>query len=189
MKSITSEDTDREFPVPPGIVFTQIDRTTGGLATPFCPDDVVMTQAFKAGTQPGLPCPKHEPHVPEPDCSNSTSRASKTFTNRDSRSSRRIFRSEPAPPPPPTDTDLRLPSDARRIDTPQPEMSPRQKLPPIETTPRQEPERTQTAEHTSSTCDAARAGRASGGPPSGTPAAATAAAATATAGSPAGAAA
>ena len=144
MKAITSEDTDQEFRVPAGIVFTQIDRTTGGLATPYCPENVVMTQAFKAGTQPGLPCPKHQPQVPEPELLEFDFPGFEdVYDPGQPELEGGIFRSEPAPPPAPTDTGLRLPDDTRRIDPPQPEMSPRQKLPPIETTPRQEPERTE----------------------------------------------
>jgi penicillin-binding protein 1B len=51
------------FP-PPNIVFTQDDETSGGLATPNCPPRSIVTDAFKAGTQPTNPCPTHSPQAP-----------------------------------------------------------------------------------------------------------------------------
>jgi penicillin-binding protein 1B len=66
MNRIARDEPDGEFPVPPGIVFTRIDMTSGGLATEFCPSDVIINEAFKSGTQPSMPCPKHQPDIPDP---------------------------------------------------------------------------------------------------------------------------
>lgn len=56
-----------DFPPPEGVVMAQIDETSGGLAVPNCPQRSVVTEAFKAGTQPGNPCPLHSPQaVPAP---------------------------------------------------------------------------------------------------------------------------
>ena len=55
-----------DFPVPPGIAFASVDETSGGLATPLCPSDVVVQEAFKEGTQPGNLCPLHSPLAPPP---------------------------------------------------------------------------------------------------------------------------
>jgi penicillin-binding protein 1B len=66
MNRIARDDPDGEFPVPSGIVFARIDMTSGGLATEFCPSDVIINEAFKSGTQPSMPCPKHQPDIPDP---------------------------------------------------------------------------------------------------------------------------
>lgn len=55
-----------DFAVPPGIVMAQIDETSGGLAVPECPRNVVVTTAFKEGTQPTNPCPLHSPQAAPP---------------------------------------------------------------------------------------------------------------------------
>ena len=146
MSQVTADERDREFAAPSGIVFTQIDRTTGGLATPFCPDDVIITEAFKAGTQPGLPCPKHEPAIPEPELLEFDFPGFEdVFDPGQPELGGGIFRDESRPVPGRTDTDAELPDGTTRIDRPEPELSPRQPLPPIES-PRspQRPERPET---------------------------------------------
>jgi penicillin-binding protein 1B len=45
------------FDVPEGVVFVEIDKDTGKLATPFCPN--VFKEAFLAGTEPTELCPIH----------------------------------------------------------------------------------------------------------------------------------
>ncbi|MBW3671858.1 MAG: PBP1A family penicillin-binding protein, partial [Acidobacteria bacterium] len=150
MNALTSQDTDRDFPVPPGITFTQIDKTTGGLATPFCPDGSIITEAFKAGTQPGLPCPKHEPTVPEPELLEFDFPGFEdVFDPGMPELEGGIFRSEPRQRPDQSDPGLELPEGTTRIDPPEPELSPRQPLPPIESRPPRErpaptPERPET---------------------------------------------
>ncbi len=62
----TAGQPDLDFAAPPGIVFAQIDETSGGLAVPECPPNVVVNDAFKAGTQPTNPCPLHSPQAPPP---------------------------------------------------------------------------------------------------------------------------
>jgi len=52
-----------DFAPPEGVVMAQIDETSGGLAVPNCPQRSVVTEAFKAGTQPGNPCPLHSPQA------------------------------------------------------------------------------------------------------------------------------
>jgi penicillin-binding protein 1A len=47
--------TNRDFPVPPGIVFSKIDRDTGYLALPTCPR--VVLEAFRQGAAPKDFCP------------------------------------------------------------------------------------------------------------------------------------
>jgi penicillin-binding protein 1B len=45
------------FEVPEGVVFVDIDKDTGKLATPACPK--VFHESFLAGTEPTEPCPIH----------------------------------------------------------------------------------------------------------------------------------
>jgi membrane carboxypeptidase/penicillin-binding protein len=46
------------FDVPDGIVFVDIDKDTGKLATPYCPN--VFRESFLAGTEPTEYCPVHQ---------------------------------------------------------------------------------------------------------------------------------
>ncbi|HUP44430.1 MAG TPA: PBP1A family penicillin-binding protein [Thermoanaerobaculia bacterium] len=65
MNAVTAGEPDRDFPVPPGISFVQVDVSSGGLATEYCPQQVVLNESFKAGTSPWILCPLHAP-VPPP---------------------------------------------------------------------------------------------------------------------------
>ncbi|HEY8184080.1 MAG TPA: PBP1A family penicillin-binding protein [Thermoanaerobaculia bacterium] len=64
MQSQTSGQPDIDFAVPPGISFAEVDETSGGMAVPMCPPDVVINEAFKDNTQPMNPCPLHSPQAP-----------------------------------------------------------------------------------------------------------------------------
>jgi penicillin-binding protein 1B len=67
MQAVMAGQPNVDFASPDGIVTAQIDETSGGLAVPACPPRVVVTAAFKAGTQPSMPCPLHSPQaVPAP---------------------------------------------------------------------------------------------------------------------------
>ncbi len=46
---------NRDFPVPTGIQFTKIDRDTGYVALPTCPN--VVLEAFREGAAPTELCP------------------------------------------------------------------------------------------------------------------------------------
>jgi penicillin-binding protein 1B len=48
---------NQTFEVPDGIVFVDIDKETGKLATPYCPK--VFRESFLAGTEPAELCPVH----------------------------------------------------------------------------------------------------------------------------------
>jgi len=50
-----------DWPRPEGITTREIDRTTGQLANPYCPVDVVVTEYFIAGTEPIQECTTHSP--------------------------------------------------------------------------------------------------------------------------------
>jgi hypothetical protein len=45
--------------MPSGVTFADIDELSGGLATPYCPSNVVTRAAFKSGTEPTMPCLPH----------------------------------------------------------------------------------------------------------------------------------
>jgi penicillin-binding protein 1B len=67
MQATMAGEPNVDFAPPDGLVMAQIDETSGGFAVPNCPSNVVVTEAFKAGTQPGNPCPLHSPQaVPAP---------------------------------------------------------------------------------------------------------------------------
>ncbi len=66
MVAETAGQPNLDFPVPSGIAFASVDKTSGGLATPYCPSNVVVQEAFKDGTQPSNPCPLHSPLAPPP---------------------------------------------------------------------------------------------------------------------------
>ena len=57
MKRATAGRRDKAFAVPDGLVFVDIDKETGKLATPGCPKTI--REAFLAGTEPGEYCPLH----------------------------------------------------------------------------------------------------------------------------------
>jgi penicillin-binding protein 1A len=50
-----------DWPRPEGVTTRDIDRTTGQLANPYCPVDVVITEYFIAGTEPIQECTTHSP--------------------------------------------------------------------------------------------------------------------------------
>jgi len=67
MEAIAGKQEDADWAPPPGIVFTEDDETSGGLATPNCPQNTLVRDAYKDGTQPTQPCPLHAPAaVPPP---------------------------------------------------------------------------------------------------------------------------
>jgi len=46
------------------LVQVEIDKTTGFLATPFCPPEVRGTKSFTRGAEPKEFCPVHSPFKP-----------------------------------------------------------------------------------------------------------------------------
>ncbi|MBI1966470.1 MAG: PBP1A family penicillin-binding protein [Gemmatimonadetes bacterium] len=50
-----------DWPRPDSLIFRQVDRTTGFLATPFCPLEVLHVDWFYPGTEPTQYCPVHAP--------------------------------------------------------------------------------------------------------------------------------
>jgi len=66
MEATTAGQHDADWAPPPGITMTEDDETSGGLATPNCPRNTIVRDAFKDGTQPTVPCPLHSPAAPPP---------------------------------------------------------------------------------------------------------------------------
>jgi penicillin-binding protein 1B len=59
MLAATRNEKNAEFPVPTGITFADIDKSSGGRATPSCPPNMIEHESFKQGTEPTQPCPLH----------------------------------------------------------------------------------------------------------------------------------
>lgn len=59
MIAVTAGEPNADFPVPNGMTITEFDKTTGGLATPYCPRNVIVRGVFKSGTEPTVPCQPH----------------------------------------------------------------------------------------------------------------------------------
>lgn len=59
MMAATAGQPNLAFPVPGGVTYAEIDELSGGLIVPQCPPAMIVNQAFKAGTEPGNPCPLH----------------------------------------------------------------------------------------------------------------------------------
>lgn len=64
MLAVTAGEKNTEFAVPSGITFAEVDETSGGRVTPYCPRNVIVNQAFKTGTEPTHPCPTHSVAAP-----------------------------------------------------------------------------------------------------------------------------
>jgi penicillin-binding protein 1B len=135
MLQVTNTQPNVDFAVPPGVSMVQIDETSGGVATANCPRNLVVTAAFKSGTEPTIPCPLHSPQPSQPmmttdqfgnpialDTAQPTStEGSVTTTDTgpppDSTLTGGVFHTDTAPPPPlPTP----LPTTTRERERPRP---------------------------------------------------------------------
>ena len=144
MVAVTAGHRNVGFPVPPGITFTEVDKTSGGLASPYCPKGLISRDAFKSGTEPSQLCTLHTApamNVPVPmydqygNLIMTTDTAARTdtggFSNTppDSTLTGGVFRPDPVPQPPP-------------VTTTQP--PPQQQPPPVTTTTSEPPPPTNT---------------------------------------------
>jgi len=59
MNIVTAGQPNADFAPPPGITVAEVDKLSGGLATPNCPRNVITQMAFKSGTEPTAPCTLH----------------------------------------------------------------------------------------------------------------------------------
>ncbi|HEY3057059.1 MAG TPA: PBP1A family penicillin-binding protein [Thermoanaerobaculia bacterium] len=148
MLAVTSGQPNLDFGVPGGISFAQMDETSGGLATPYCPPGTIVNQAFKSGTEPTVLCPLHSPQMPmisgfdqfgNPialDTAGITSPEATSTTGTELGGG--VFRTDTAatppspPPPPPPKTETREPP--KTDTTSQPAPSTNTSAPPTTTT-------------------------------------------------------
>ncbi|HEV8660273.1 MAG TPA: PBP1A family penicillin-binding protein [Thermoanaerobaculia bacterium] len=146
MNAVTSGQPNLDFGVPDGISFVQMDETSGGLATPYCPPYSIVNQAFKSGTEPMILCPLHSPQMPmmtgldqfgNPialDTVGITSPEATSTTGTELGGG--VFRTDtgtpPPPPPPPPKTETREPP--KTDTTSQPAPSTNTSSPPTTTT-------------------------------------------------------
>jgi membrane peptidoglycan carboxypeptidase len=143
MLAATAGQPNGDFPAPSGITVAMVDKSSGGLATPSCPSNLVVQMAFKAGTEPRNPCPVHgvgavaPPPVPMYDeygnPINPTGTATDTAalppvptgsdTRPDATLTGGVFRNDTAataPPPPPPTTTTQEPEPAPEPEPPPP---------------------------------------------------------------------
>ena len=122
MLQVANGQPNIDFVTPAGVTLTQIDETSGGVATPNCPLNLVVTAAFKSGTEPTIPCPIHSPQPAQPamtvdqfgnpialDTAPPTSTEGSVTTTDTARPPAStltggVFKTDTNPPPPTTDT-------------------------------------------------------------------------------------
>ncbi len=123
MVAVTAGEANADFVAPPGITITEFDKTSGGIATAFCPRNVITRGAFKSGTEPSVPCPLHSAQMQPPAVvpmydefgnlivtDTAATDTTGTYTPPDSTLTGGIFQPQPTPPvqppqqPPPTTT-------------------------------------------------------------------------------------
>ena len=142
MVAVTAGMPNVDFAAPAGVTFADVDKMSGGLASPFCAPNTIVRMAFKSGTEPQQPCPLHNAAAPPPmpvpmldefgnpivtDTFGMTD-TSGLSTPPDSTLTGGVFRTDTGTPPPPTDPEPQPPTRTE----PQPR--------PVEpTTPRPEP--------------------------------------------------
>ena len=115
MIAATAGERSVDFAVPGGITFMEIDKISGGLATGYCPANVVVRQAFKSGTEPSSTCALHMiPMTPIvvpmydefgnlilTDTTGTTmTDTTSTYVRPDATLTGGVFRTDTAPPPP-----------------------------------------------------------------------------------------
>jgi penicillin-binding protein 1B len=66
MLAVTAREPNQQFPIPNGVVFADVDKSSGGRALPNCPRNLVVRESFKQGTEPMEPCKAHSAPVPAP---------------------------------------------------------------------------------------------------------------------------
>jgi membrane peptidoglycan carboxypeptidase len=64
MLAVTAGEPNMDFAAPAGISIVEFDKTSGGLATPYCPRNMISRGAFKSGTEPTQPCQPHTSVAP-----------------------------------------------------------------------------------------------------------------------------
>src|SRR4029079_6749953 len=121
MEAIAGNARDADWAPPPGITMAETDETSGGLATPFCPKNTIVRDAFKEGTQPTIPCPLHSPAAtPPPALDQFGNPIAIDTTGATSTDTTATQYAPPPTNPPPTGTDTTLTGGTFRTDTTSP---------------------------------------------------------------------
>jgi penicillin-binding protein 1B len=66
MQAVTAGQPSVDWSPPGGISLVPFDETSGGLASANCPANTIVTDGFKAGTEPTVQCPLHNPQAAPP---------------------------------------------------------------------------------------------------------------------------
>ncbi|HEX7155016.1 MAG TPA: PBP1A family penicillin-binding protein [Thermoanaerobaculia bacterium] len=121
MNAVTAGQPNRQFPVAPGVTFSEVDEMSGGLATPYCPAKDIVQEAFKAGTEPRQPCPLHMgpqlAQTPPAAVPMYDQYGNPVITNTGTPMTSASRDSTYTPPPPPTPPDSTLTGGFGRTDT------------------------------------------------------------------------
>ncbi len=118
MEAIAGHQQDADWAPPPGIVFTEDDETSGGLATPNCPQNTIVRDAYKDGTQPSQPCPLHAPAAaPPPGFDQFGNPIVIDTTGATATDTTGTQYAPPPTPPPPSSTDTTLTGGIFKTDT------------------------------------------------------------------------
>lgn len=59
MLAVTGGEKSMDFPAPQGISLVEVDESSGGGVSPYCPRNLIVQEAFKVGTEPSHVCPTH----------------------------------------------------------------------------------------------------------------------------------
>ncbi|HEY6141670.1 MAG TPA: PBP1A family penicillin-binding protein [Thermoanaerobaculia bacterium] len=118
MEAIAGNARDADWAPPPGIAMAETDETSGGLATPYCPKNTIVRDAFKEGTQPTIPCPLHSPAaVPPPGFDQFGNPIALDTTGATTTDTTATQYAPPPTNPPPSSTDTTLTGGIFRTDT------------------------------------------------------------------------
>ena len=146
-EAVTAGQRNMDWAPPPGIVTTTVDETSGGLATPNCPRQALVQDAFKEGTQPSQPCPLHSPAaVPPPGVDQFGNPIALDTTGATSTDTTGTEYAPPPTQPPPTNTDTTLTGGIFKTETRSQE--PRREPIPVEVQPRTDTTKTDTTDTT-----------------------------------------
>ena len=122
MEAVTAGQRNMDWAPPAGIVMTTDDETSGGLATPNCPRNTLVQDAFKEGTQPTQPCPLHSPAAaPTPGVDQFGNPIALDTTGATTTDTTGTEYAPPPTQPPPTNTDTTLTGGIFKEETKSPE--------------------------------------------------------------------
>jgi len=146
MEAVTAGQRNMDWAPPAGIVMTTDDETSGGLATPNCPRNTLVQDAFKDGTQPTQPCPLHSPAAaPPPGVDQFGNPIALDTTGATTTDTTATQYAPPPTQPPPTNTDTTLTGGIFREEPKPPE--PKREPIPVQV-PRTDTTKTDTTETT-----------------------------------------